>query len=234
MKDMQQRFQPELRLIVSSAGGGAVTDRGSMPSSARSRPRLVDDDRPRRQLLQTMLLVGDARQAAAKRLMSKHRTAQYTIAMLILLCVGIWCSLLGQMETADLDTVRRFALVAIACSAAALLLLLSQLTDEGTSIRVQQLELCAAQIRQLRETLALNRLVPGTSHVLDVHGARHAYREIVQRCPVDHTYADYLKARLSPTSSREARFRAAFHRGLDVYPSSIAAWIPVVVLICLF
>lgn len=234
MRDMQQRFQSELRLVVSSDGAGPVTGRGSMQPSARSRPRLVDDDRPRRQLLQTMLLVGDARQAAADRLASKHRTVQCTIAMLILLCVGIWCSLLGQLETADLDIVRRFALVAIACSATALLLLLSQLSDERTPRRVQQLELCAAQIRELCDTLALNRLLPGTTHVLDVHGARQAYREIVQQCPVDHSYADYLKARLSPTSSCEARFRAAFHRGLDVYPISIAAWIPVIVLICLF
>ena len=232
MNDMQQRFQPELRLIISNAGGAAIAGGGLMPSSARSRPRLVDDDRPRRQLLQTMRLVGDARQAAANRLTSKNRTVQFTIAALLLICLGIWAFLLSEIEATSLGTVRRFALVAIACAATALLLLLAQLRDQRTWMRVQQLETCAAQIRQLRDAFALNLLSPGTSQVLDVPDARHAYREIVRRCPVDHSYSDYLKARLSPTSSREARVRAAFHQALDVYPISFAAWLPAIAVIC--
>ncbi len=234
MNDMQQRFQPDLRLISSSAGGSSTASARAMPSSACWRPRLVDDERPRRQLLQTMMLVGDARQAAANRLTAKHRTAKCTIATLILLCVGIWSCLLWQIQTADHDSVRRFGLIAIACAAVAFLLLMLQLRDERTLMRVHQLELCAAQIRQLRDAFASNRPLPGMTFALGVHEARHAYLEIVRHCPVDHSYADYLKARLSPTSSREARFRAAFHRGLDVYSISIVAWVQVVAVVCLF
>lgn len=206
--------QPPLRLVVSSHATASKPDR------ARLTPRLqlVVDDQLRLQLFETMTLVGSARLHASRRLAHKRALARRALTSLIATSIAIWSWLALNAAAVDPSMHRRLAFVAIISSLIALVLSCSR-AEGRMSVCTHQLQVCAAEIGELRDQLGAG---VGDIEAASVQQIRERYRDAMRRCTPDHIYADYLAAR--PTGEAgSTRLRANFYYFINVYPRSISA-----------
>ena len=210
--------QPPLRLVVSS------DTTASRPDRAQPTPRLqlVVDDQLRLQLLETMTLVGSARLQASRRLVHKRALARRALTSLIATSIAIWSWLALNAAAVDPSMHRRLAFVAIISSLVALVLSCSR-AEGRMSVCAHQLQVCAAEIGELRDKLGAGLGAGlGDIEAASVQHIRELYRDTMRRCTPDHVYADYLAARLTGEAG-STRLRAYFYYFINVYPRSISA-----------
>lgn len=213
--------QPPLRLVVSSHIAASTPDRAQLTP----RLQLVVDDQLRLQLFETMTLVGSARLHASRRLAHKRALARRALTSLIATSIGIWSWLALNAAAVDPWMHRRLAFVAIISSLVALVLSCSR-AEGRMSVCTHQLQVCAAEIGELRDKLGAGLGAGlGDIEAASVQHIRELYRDTMRRCTPDHVYADYLAARLTGEAG-STRLRANFYYFINVYPRSISALSP--------
>ncbi len=214
--------QPPLRLVVSSHIAASRPDRVQLTP----RLQLVVDDQLRLQLFEAMTLVGSARLHASRRLAHKRALARRALTSLIATSIGIWSWLALNAAAVDPSMHRRLAFVAIISSLVALVLSCSR-AEGRMSVCAHQLQVCAAEIGELRDKLGAGLGAGLSAGLGDIEAAsvqhiRELYRDTMRRCTPDHIYADYLAARLTGEAG-STRLRAYFYYFINVYPRSISA-----------
>ena len=210
--------QPSLRLVVSSAAPVRPDERAS------NSPRPVLDGQRRLQLIDTMTLVGSARSHAARRLVHKQALTRRALALLITTSVCIWSWIALNATLLDSPAHRRLAFVAIVSAVVALVLTCCR-AEGRSAVAAHQLRVCAAEINDLSARLSDDRLATGAD-ADNVHEIRELYRDAMRRCTAEHSYVDYLIARLIRDAEDGSRWRISFYYFFDVYLVPIAALAP--------
>jgi hypothetical protein len=191
--------------------------------------RLVADDQPRAQLLNTMRLVAGARRQAIRRIRHRRLFRQMTVACLMTVVAGILAILALQAGLVEPVMQRRLAVVGLVTAVAALLL--ASRRDNGQAALVlHELEACVEGIEAL-----LHELETVAQPAFGVvHHVRRRYGETLRRCAVRHVHADYLAARLTASAPLPARLRARLHYVARVYvPDGLVMAIPLTLLLAM-
>ena len=202
-----------LRLVATTGPAGFDRKRPPRPTNIR----LVVDDRPRLQLLNTMTLVAAARRHAAGRIRDKLRVAR-----------GVAVGLVASIATIDLVhgiladkvnplTHRNLAIMSL-LAVISLLLLYRRSAEERAVLAVRDLEDCVDTIDALACELRRGRLCDADL----VHDVRRRYAAALRRCRCAHKHSDYLAARAALADSGRQTWRAGMRYAADVALREIA------------
>lgn len=223
MKTSEHTPSVALRL-VSSAGLVGGEPKGA---AVVRHMRLVVDDRPRQQLLNTMQLVAAARRHAARRIATKLRVGR---TMSILLVAGLAAtSLLQGLYAGGLGVAghRSLAVISLLLIISVLLMFRRQ-SDERAALAVRDLEACVGGIEALATELRFGRV----GDVDLVHDVRRRYTAVIAACRMGHRHSDYLAARDPRELAPPQRLRLRLHYFVDVYLRELAlAGLPLLVLV---
>lgn len=176
------------------------------------RLRLVVDDRPRVQLLRTMVLVGAARRNAATRARKRLQAGCVASISLVAGVAGLSLYQGFHIGLIDLQAQRSFAIVGLLASIS-LLLLIRRRSDEHDIIAVRDLDACVATIDKLAGELA-------QAPVWDtdcVHDVRRRYVECLRLCGAGHNHADYIAARVALGHATRPRWQGTLRYIRDIY-----------------
>jgi hypothetical protein len=164
--------------------------------------RLVDDDLPRRQLLQTLTIVTEARRHALRRHRHKRFVGQVTLYSLLTMAAALAAAPALPPDLLIAAPASRLALLAVVCVLSSLVAAL-RLGGTAATIAIHELQSCIAALDAVRGDLD-RASADGGDCIRDL---RRAYHDVMRRCGAGHSYFDYVAARQSAAASPVQRWR---------------------------
>jgi hypothetical protein len=177
----------------------------------------VVDDRPRLQLMRTMILVAAARRHACERI--RRRLQVGCVASIGLVAAIAAISLLQGLNAGVMapPTQRGLAIIGLLASIS-LLVLLRCKSDEHAMVAAQDLDICVEGIDSLVGDLVRTHMADADR----IHDVRRRYVECLRRCRASHTHDDYMAARVVLGHAARPEWPARLRYVADVYMREIS------------